>query len=286
MKTNLLKHATFLLVSTALSAASYGAAAAADNASDGAGFYTGVGGGIGFTPWQMYSNYASSGGNGNGTTGGLYIGTSQNNGNLDGNIDTSGSKSWGLWAKNGDIMSAVRGFTAGGINGTSMLGTGDQFKLTLDNGWISSPGSVGFGLQNSSGANRFEFYFHAGDSAYTINIGGTTFSTGIGWTSAGLSLDFTQGASNAWTLAVTPNGGSTSTFSNLSSGAVSLVASDISQVRAFNSNANANDDPGRGGRYDAFVNSLAVIPMEVPEPSSLVLLSFSAAGLLLRRRRS
>src|SRR5207245_1331377 len=99
---------------------------------------------------------------------------------------------------------------------------------------------------------------------------------GIGFTDGGLSLTFTQLADSAWTLDVTPNGGSLHSYSSLDFG--SLTASDISQVRVFDYN------PGSGnGSNDVFVHNLAV----VPEPSSVsLLLSASTVGgfYLLRRR--
>lgn len=253
----------------------FAAAVASDNASNSAynsGWSNSSNGGSGFGAWQLGDTYS------NPSNGGFFIGSSQGNGSNDGNIDTSGSKSWGLYANSGDVTNAVRTFTSGGSNGQSILGSGEKFSLSLDNGYIDSGGTVGFGLQNSSGANRIEFYYANGSSSYSINIGGTTLATGIGFTSAGLSILFTQNSGTGWSMAITPNGGSTSTFTDASAGSAALAASDISQVRVFNANA------GGGGARDAFANSMQV----VPEPSSIALLlcGFAGGALALRRKRA
>ena len=134
----------------------------------------------------------------------------------------------------------------------------------MDNGFIQNGGTVGFGLQNNSGVNRFEFYYAAGGAnEYTINIGGTTTGTGIGFTGNGLSLVFTEGSGNAWSLDVTPSGGSASHFSG------TLAASDIEQVRVFNANA------GSGGNNDAFFNNIQV----VPEPVNIALGIFGVLAI-------
>lgn len=225
----------------------WGALLATDNAGNYSSWANGNNQGSGFGAWAL-SGTANSG---------FFIGSSANNGNPmpSGNIDTSG-KAWGLFANSDTTASAVRPFTG------SALAANEQFLIRMDNGLIQNGGTVGFGLQNSSGANRFEFYFVGGGSGYTINIGGTIINTGIGFTDDGLSLVFAQGAANAWALDVTPAGGSTSHFSG------TLAASDISQLRLFNFNA------GNGGASDAFYNDIQV----VPEPVNL---AFGTFGVLL-----
>lgn len=224
----------------------WGSLVAVDNAGNYTSWANGNNLGSGFGAWAL-SGSANSG---------FFLGNSANNGSSpSGNINTSG-QAWGLYANSGTLASAVRPFTGGS------LAAGQQFHIQMDNGSIQTGGTVGFGLQNSSGQNRFEFYFVGGSSSYTINIGGTTINTGISFTDDGLSLVFSQNSANGWALDVTPAGGSTSQFSG------TLAASDISQLRLFNFNA------GSGGTRDAFYNNIQV----VPEPANVALGAF---GLLL-----
>ncbi|HEY2343832.1 MAG TPA: hypothetical protein VGH90_12400, partial [Chthoniobacteraceae bacterium] len=187
----------------------YGAAIASDDASTYSGGWTnGENNGSGFGPWQLTATSGSAG---------FFAFTSQNNGHGDGNIDTN-SLSWGLFANSGAESTAVRPFTAGGSNGSNILGIGEQFMVSLDTGFIDSGNSVGISLQNSLGVNEFQFLFVGGQNDYSIKIGATTLDTGIGYTSAGMALAFTRGAGNSWNLTVTPNGGTTSTFSDTTAG--------------------------------------------------------------------
>src|SRR5207248_2671982 len=100
-------------------------------------------------------------------SGAFYVGSSTDNDNNEtasngGNdINTSG-KAWGIY-NSGGVSDAVRNFSG--------LTVGRSVSLDIDNGSIN--GTVGFGVQNSSGENRLEFYFHGGDANYTVNDGAT-----------------------------------------------------------------------------------------------------------------
>jgi len=241
MKIGLLGFCLCLAVSMAR-----GSLVATDNAGNYTSWNNGANEGSGFGPWSL-SGSANSG---------FFLGNSANNAGGSGNINTSG-QAWGLFANSGATASAIRPFTGGA------LAEGQQFLIQMDNGFIQNGGTVGFGLQNSSGVNRFEFYFVGGSSGYTINIGGSTTATGIGFTGNGLSLVFSQDAANGYSFDVTPAGGSTTHFSG------TLAASDISQLRLFNANA------GSGGANDAFFNSIQV----VPEPVNVALGIFGGMAL-------
>ena len=61
----------------------------------------------------------------------------------------------------------------------------------MDNGFIDGAnGSVGFGLQNTSGENLIEFYFRQGQGDYKISDASGEVATGIPFTDEGLSLKF------------------------------------------------------------------------------------------------
>jgi hypothetical protein len=266
---------TFLALSLiAVSASSARAALmAADNASDAAynsGFNHGTNGGSGFGAW-VFNNSVAGFNTTNSGFAGEFIGDSAlNGGGASGNINVAG-ESWGLYSNSNNTASATRSFLAGGITGTSVLGVGESFALKMDNGFLNSGQSVGFGLQNSSGTNRLEFYFVGGTNFYQINVNGSAANTTNGFTADGLDVNFTQGAANAWTLNVGSNTYSSTTFG-------ALAGSDISQVRLFNFN------PGAGtGARDAYFNSFAVT--SVPEPASALVGLMTAGCLVLRRRR-
>ena len=145
--------AVALLAMTALSRQVSAAVVAADDASDAAyssGWSSGSNGGFGFGPWSI-----SGIGNGGGFL---------SSGNALDNIGTGGSpgNAFGLYGNGGGIGQAIRPFT-------NSLAIGDTFSIAMDNGFIESGGTVGFGLQNSSGENLVEFYFKGGDANYTLN---------------------------------------------------------------------------------------------------------------------
>ena len=148
---------------------------------------------------------------------------------------------------------------------------GEQFRLKLDNGYIDTGGKVGFGLRNSLGEDRFEFYFVGGESKYTLNIADDVFTL-HGFTSAGMSLQFTLTGADTFTLNINYDKFSplTETFSGTLQG---TPGSGIDGFRLFNSGA------GNGGK-NVFFNNVQV----VPEPSSLILLG--VAGLAMMRRPS
>lgn len=254
------------VIALCIAALSGSVACSALVASDNAGSYSswanGNNQGNGFGAWQLSPDPNTG-------SAGFFIGDSANNGTpTSGNINTSG-KAWGLYGNSGNTASAIRPFTGGA------LAAGQQFLIQMDNGNIQTGGTVGFGLQNSSGANRFEFYFVGGGSGYTINIGGSIINTGIGFTDDGLTLVFSQQSANDWSLSVTPAGGSTSQFSSTVSG-FDLAASDISQLRLFNFNG------GSVSANDAFYNNIQV----VPEPTTIALGIFgtlTVACLVVRR---
>ena len=267
------KLALGLMFSACTVSSSYAALLASDNASDPAynsGFTNGTNGGSGFGAWQ----FANTTGTTNTAFAGEFIGDSSTNGSgTSGNINSAGNKSWGLYSNTNNLADATRPFTG-------QLLTNEAFSLKMDNGFLNTSQSVGFGLQNSSGTNRLEFYFTGGASFYDINVPGTgvnsTNLTGNGtpFTADGLSIKFKQLASNGWTLDVTPNGGPLRTYSSTDFGA--LAASDISQVRLFDFNPGAG-----GGGVDAFFNTLQI----VPEPGQLLIGILASGCFLFRRRR-
>ena len=185
-------------------------------------------------------------------------------------MDTGGS-SWGLYANSGQTASNTYLFG-------STLSVGESVSISVSLGFIDGGGTIGFGLQNSSGVNRFESYYIGGSTdAWKINDSGgqediTGVATGFAATSWSNSnyadFEFHLLPSNVYSLSV--NG------TPITNADLGIAASDIDRIRIFNYNAGNN---GSGG-HDQFFNSLSVIP----EPST-AWLSGLAALVLLRRRR-
>lgn len=247
------------LLMTAVGSVPAHAALAWDNAAQGAysdGWAGGDNGGSEFGAWTL---------SGTGSYG-FFVGTSANNGDGGGNIDTSG-KSWGLWANSGGLAQAVRAFN-------SVLAVGQTFSIGMDNGWVQDGGSVGFALRNASGQERFRFYFSGGDTVYRINDSTTGDSTTIGFTDDGLSIAFTLTAADAYSVAITAGGGSPVTITG------TLGASgSIADLRLFNSNAGPNY------QRDLFFNSLQVVPEPTHAALGVFGVLFGAAQLWRWARR-
>jgi hypothetical protein len=224
----------------------------------------GQNGGFGFGPWAMTFGGSS----------GAFMTTSANNGDGTGNIDVA-NRAWALFANApGALAGVVRPFTAGGLTGDSTLGIGEQFILQFDNGYVDAGGAVGFGLRNSLGENRFEFYLQgnaAHTNSYRLDIAVDQFTTHLE-TGAGMTIKFTLTGPDSFQLDIAygPAAGApaTETFTGDLSG---TPGTGIDRFRLFNFQAGGN------GR-NVFFNSVQV----VPEPSSLALLT---AGLLMAARR-
>ncbi|TAL05939.1 MAG: hypothetical protein EPO07_02735 [Verrucomicrobia bacterium] len=248
---------------TLVSISTQAAVVASDDASQSAysdGWQGGDNGGSGWGSSWTLNSFA------NGGAAGFFVGSSGGNGG--GNIDTGSSKSWGMYANSGGspLSEAIRSF-----NGT--LSVGQSVSLKMDNGFVNSGGTVGFGLRNSSGVNRFELFFVGGESFYKYNDGTSSTATSIGFTRDGIQITFTQNAANGFSVSIV-SGASSASYTGTMSG------SDIDRIRFFNSNS------GSGSDHDLFFNSLQL----VPEPTNVALTLFGvlacAGGVWSRVRRS
>lgn len=189
----------------------------------------------------------------------------------------NGTVAWGLYANSGGTAAQVYNFG-------SNLAVGGSVTIKISLGYIDNGGTVGFGLQNSSGTNRFESYYIGGnpsdtwklnDSGGQENIAGptTTYSSSswkIDAANGYQTIKFTLLASDTYSLS----------FNNVAvtNTGLNIAASDIDRIRIFNFNAGTTSDK------DQYYNSLTV----VPEPSTFVLLGVGAVafGVLARRRKA
>jgi hypothetical protein len=257
----------FLCAAAVLAAASGARAAsiAFDNASDAAynsGWGNGSNGGSGFGAWTLQAA--------GGSFGGHFIGSSSDNaGGSSGNINTSGNKSWGMYANTSNITDAIRPFTG------NLTPTVQSFVIDMDNGFIDSSGSPqpteGFALRNSAHTDRLNWFFQGGQSFYQYVDSTGTHTTSIGFTGNGMHIVVTLTGTDTYQMQVTPSGGGTSTFSGtLADGA----GTGVSEVRLYDSNG------GSGSNSNLYFNSMQI----TPEPGSIALLGL-AAPLLMRRAR-
>jgi hypothetical protein len=173
----------------------------ASNSAYASGFANGSNAGTGFNAWQLTPAVS-------GDTAGFFIGDSTANGCYnDGvgicppcgpGINVFGT-AFGIYANSGATADAKRQFTAGGMI------PGQSFSLDFDNGCLDGAGTkAGFALQNSTGENRFELFFNAGDSVYRIHdASGPSVATSVGFTQRGLHIEFTLTGPNTYTVSVT-----------------------------------------------------------------------------------
>jgi len=270
VKTNAVNMIGMNALAIALAANTFAAGLAADNAADSAyndGWQTGDNGGTGWGGgWSLSTSVPPDV-----NKAGQFVGSSQGNGFSDGNIDTAG-RAWGEYANNTYIATATRPF-----NGA--LSIGQTFSIDIDNGFLDSGSSVGFtltGFGDPGATDQFSFFFQGGSSNYKVSVGRFVWysetDTGVGFTSKGVHVEFTLTGSTSYSVAITPNGASTTVLTGNM-----VISSPIDHVELYNYNA------GTGSANDAFFNNIAI----VPEPTTAMLVGAGLVSMIaLRRRRS
>lgn len=218
---------TNLITVTGTNAASSIITNAADSGSSGVygdGWVAADNGGTGFGAWTLHSQ------SGDPNLNGQFMATAAS-------VDI-GVPAWGLYANSGNLSEAKRILSA-------PLATGEIFRVAFDNGFIDTGRGVGVALQNANGDTLWEFFFNGGDTNYSIS-GGTT---DIGWTGAGMDVEFTLTGPTNYSATISPNGSTPRTIAgNLETNADSSIV----LFRAWNNSA------GSGSDYDVFFNRLEI----------------------------
>ncbi|NCY20692.1 hypothetical protein EBX31_01890, partial [bacterium] len=155
----------------------------ATNSSYAGGWTNGSSGGSGFSPWNL-SNTANAG---------FFIAGSSST-----NMNVNSSNGFGLYANSGGVAQAKRNLPVAMKNG-------DILSLRFDNNWVNNGSQVGMALANSSGSNRFSFYFVGGETYYRINDASNGTITGVPYSSGGWLLNFEMTGSNSYRFTVGTN---------------------------------------------------------------------------------
>ncbi|MBP7828410.1 MAG: DUF4968 domain-containing protein [Kiritimatiellae bacterium] len=201
-------------------------------------------GGSGWGAWQFYTS------SGNSSENGRFM---ANHGTV--NI---GAPAWGLYANSGNLSEAKRLLT-------NALAVGQTVSVRMDNGFINTGSGTGVALQNAAGTTLWEFFFNGGDTFYSMS----STTTDVGWTSAGLDVEFTLTSPTTFRARITPYGSTTRTNTG---SLITAADQSIAVFRAWNYNAGAGSD------YDFFFNRLTRLGAAGSGPSTSVVVQIVREG--------
>ena len=126
------------------------------------------------------------------------------------------------------------------------LAPGQVVSIDFDNGNVDTPKQVGFSLQTSGGADVLQFYFVGGQANYKYwDTALNEQDSGIPFQRTGLRVQFVLTSATAYSLIVTPCGGTATTFTGTYAGA-------IAQLKLFNQNTSG------GPNFDIYFNNFIV----------------------------
>jgi autotransporter-associated beta strand protein len=150
-----------------------------------------------------------------------------------------------------DINSPVSGYALGMPGGvvatrTIALAVGQVVSIDFDNGDLDTGSKNGFSLQTSSPADVLQFYAVGGTGTYQYwDTALGQQDTLIPLQKTGVRVEFALTSASAYTLIVTPCGGTATKFNGSYSGT-------IAQLKLFNENTTA------GAGYDCYFNNFLV----------------------------
>ena len=226
--------------------------------------------GTGFNPFV----FQSSAGNFAGwylQTGNTAIGTGTN------------QNTFGIYASTDATTTATRSFnfSPDGVTpivpgATTPLLTGQTLSTSFQDRDIATGHSVGFSLENSTGAALFTFDFLGGTADYRVTDSSGQTTSALPYTQGGQNTSFLLTGANAYTFTATNIGGTgTLTQSGTFTGAIDRIV--------YFCNGSSNNG-------DVNFNALSITgPAAVPEASSSiglgVMLALGGVGLVLKARK-
>jgi hypothetical protein len=254
---------------------------AVDNASDPAyadGWQAGDNGGFGWGGGWSFRNGANTivtPPDANVSFYGAFVGDSRGNNNPagasgdsngDGDINTTGNKSWGLYANTSNEIYAIRPLAGA-------MSVGQILRFSFDNGLVDSTRVLGVRLLNSASdiaSRQFEVRFVGGDPNYNV-VANPNVTTTIPFSREGIDAEFQLTSATTYSL----------TLTRKSSGAIQTITGSTVSGLPINGIAFRNLAAGTTSAKDGFFNSISV-----PEPAAVGVVGLTSLLIAVRRRRN
>ena len=195
----------------------------------------------------------------------------------------TGQNTFGIYASTDATTTATRSFDFSPGGGTTIVAgattplfTGQTVNASFQNRDLAGGSTVGFSLENSTGAALFTFDFLGGTADYRVTDSSGTTNSALPYTQGGQNTSFLLTGANAYTFTATNIGGTgTLTQSGTVTGAIDRIV--------YFCNGSSNNG-------DVNFNALSITgPAAVPEASSSiglgVMLALGGVGLVLKARK-
>ena len=255
------------------------AANAYDDAADAAyfdGWQSGDDGGAGFGPWTLRASSSNY----------FFVDTSRHNGFRSLPSIDANDRSWGIWSGTGagDTV-AFRPFS-------SSLAPGDVVRIQMDNGYVEAGTGLLVGVNFRFGNDvasttsrttgvRLQFFFRGGMDTYSVVDAAGERDTGVHFTDAGVALAYTYLNNNAYQLAITRAGVTSST--TILTG--TLANGPGTNFTSVDSVALYALQTATGYSHDLFFNRMSINQPYSPTPTNSLTGWEPVTGALVENRR-
>ncbi len=224
----------------------------ADNAGNYGSWTNQANAGSSFANWELYSDIHG------GNAGSAFAGFGKQSASS--NIQSPDGSVWKLYASyyGGTPWEEAEGYRKFNV---PLSVTGDTFALSFQNGYVGSPGQVGFALRNGdysgtggfNGRARLQVYFHGGDANLTVqDASGANQIAGLGFTSYGWNVVVTLTGPNTYSATITRYNGVGTTDSPVTVTGTLAGSGPIDSLAMFNWYYNTTT----GLNSDAYFNNL------------------------------